>query len=442
MVDLLRSYRRWLLGRLALLVPAFATALFANLWIAFATNIERWLKVISLVLSGLSLATLGYLLSETLTCSVLQRRGNRGLARTLRGQLAYSGGVAAVCLIVLLVIIGAPFFVRLPDAAKPPTSHLRHPWVEPAPVEFTQVVVENPPPALAAPADPAPPKPEIRPVIADVPVRLEAEEKELEAPLALAPFLQEAPPKRAVEEPPAAEALRFRPEPLPAPAPDPYAPGGVDRLGARGEEEAAAPPPSFRLELLLLTMESRGRGPGADLEADVPLSRASSLRAGYLGVAFGSGDEVDEVDARWTWHRLSLGYLHRLLGYTRHAGVDLAVSAGMTVDRFEDEGTLDTSARISPYVAADLGLWQGGGWGFTVHARQGLPVNLLGASSLVTDVAAVFRLDLSERISLSAGYRVVLLKLKEFAENLEREHGDEEFDARLAGPLLGLECRF
>jgi hypothetical protein len=151
---------------------------------------------------------------------------------------------------------------------------------------------------------------------------------------------------------------------------------------------------------------------------------------------------VDEVDARWTWHRLSLGYLHRLLGYTRHAGVDLAVSAGMTVDRFEDEGTLDTSARISPYVAADLGLWQGGGWGFTVHARQGLPVNLLGASSLVTDVAAVFRLDLSERISLSAGYRVVLLKLKEFAENLEREHGDEEFDARLAGPLLGLECRF
>jgi hypothetical protein len=459
MADILRAYRRWLARRLSYLLPIFALALGLNAWLAVGVDSERWLKAISLVLSGICLAFLGYLLFETLACAALQARGERRAARTLRTHLAISWRIAAVCVVVFAVLIVAPYFARTPGPEAPREARLRRSYVQApdaAPAEFTQTPpVKEAPPALAAaepaaePPQPAPPRPDIVPPKADVPPRLVMEEKEFGAPLALAPFLRppQEPARTPEPDPLSVESIPFRPEMNPPAANDPLGPGttGVDRPGLRGEESDELPAPTLRLDVLLFSMEGYGRGGGAGLEGDYPLSRDGSLHVSYFGIGFGKGKELDELQSEWVWHRLTLGYLHRLAGFTRHAGFDLAITIGASVDRFANEvgpEEIDTKARISPYVAVDVGIWQGGPFGFVLHAGQSIPFNMTGSSSAVTDVSATLRVDLSERLSLFAGYRMLWVELKEYPENLVASHAHHEFDSTLAGPLVGLELRF
>lgn len=463
MADIFRAYRRWLAKRLSYLLPVFVLALGINAWLAIGVESERWLKAISLVLSGVCLASLGYLLIETLSCAALQARGERRAARTLRSQLAMSWRVAAVCVVVFAALVVAPFLVRTPGPEAPHEARARRSYVralgpapEAAPPEFTQTIpVDDAAPALAAvePAaeigKPQPPRPDIVPPRADVTPRLELEEKELEAPLALAPFLQ--PPQEPARSPEpdslSVETIPFRPDTNPPSTFDPFGPGkaAVDRPGLRGEDNEKAPAPTLRFNVLLLSMEEYGRGGGASVEGDYALSRDGSVHVSYLGIGFGKGQELDELKSEWVWHRLTVSYLQRLVGFTRHAGFDLAITVGASVDRFQNEigpEEIDTKARISPYVAIDVGLWQGGPFGFVLHAGQSIPFNVTGSSSSVTDVSAMLRVDISERLSLFAGYRMLWVELKEYPENLVASHAHEEFESSLAGPLVGFEVRF
>src|SRR6187431_2460268 len=120
MADILRAYRRWLIRRLSYLLPVFLGALATNVWLAVYLECERWLKVISVAFSGLSLAALGYLVFETVACALLQARGERRAARTLRGHLAMSWRVSGACVIVLAALIVAPSIMRTPDPERPP----------------------------------------------------------------------------------------------------------------------------------------------------------------------------------------------------------------------------------------------------------------------------------------------------------------------------------
>lgn len=463
MADILRAYRRWLAKRLSYILPLFALALGVNAWLAIGVQSERWLKVISLVLSGVCLAALGYLLFETLACAALQVRGERRVARTLRGQLAMTWRIGTACVVVFAALMIAPFFMRMPEPESPRETRVRRSYVEApahpaeaAPQEFTQILpVPDAPPALAVAETamenpkPPPPRPDVVSMKADVPPRLELEEKEIEAPLALAPFLQ--PPQEAARSPQAdplsVESIPFHPETPLSLTPDPYDSGlmAIDRPGLRGESSEDAPPPTFRLDVLLLSMEGYGRGGGASLEGDYALGRDGSIHVGYLGIGFGKGRELDELQSEWVWHRLTVGYLHRLAGFTRQAGFDLAITVGASVDRFLNEvgpEEIDTKARISPYVAVDVGIWQGGPFGFVLHAGQSIPFNLTGSSSAVTDLSATLRVDLSERLSFFAGYRMLWIELKEFPEKVVASHAHDEFESSLAGPLVGFELRF
>lgn len=442
MVDVLRAYRRWMLRRLAYLLPAFSLALGVNVWLAIGVDYARSLQVICLLLSGLSLGAIGWLLFETIACAVLHARHERRAARALRGLLAPSWRIAGACAFIFAVLICAPFLTRLPAAPAPREPVARRPAVEAPPMTFTQVLPEEDvPPALAAPETPPPPPPapEIRPVMADVPRRLEIEERELNEPVALAPFLQapQEAPRPAEPESLNPEALVFRPEPEPEKG---IAPMGVDRLGLRDENSDELPAPALRFELFLVSMDEFGRGLGTNLEGDLAVSRDGSIRLSYLGVAFGSG-ELDEIESDWTWHRMTLGYTHRLMGFTRHASFDLSVSVGASVDRVQADD-VDGRARVSPYAAVDVGIWEGGPFGFVLHAGHALPFNATGVSSSVSELSATLRLDLSERLSLFAGYRMLWIELKEYPGAVTPRHADIEFESALAGPLAGFELRF
>lgn len=446
MVDVLRAYRRWMLRRLAYLIPAFALAVGVNLWLAIGVEYERWLQVICLVLSGLSLGAIGWLVFETVACGVLHARHERMAARALRGLLAPSWRIAGACAFMFGVLVCAPFLVRLPPEPAPRDPLARRPQPEAPPMFFTQVLpAEDAPPPLAAPdapppaPSPPPPAPEIRPVLADVPPRLELEERELDAPVALAPFLQppQDPPRPAEPDSLDVETLVFRPDPEPEKSFDPRP---VNRPGLRDEDVDELPAPTLRVDLFLVSMEDFGRGAGTNLEGDVAVSRDGSIRLGYLGVAFGSG-EIDEIESNWTWHRMTLGYTHRLMGFTRRAGFDLAVTVGASVEHVRADG-VDGEARVSPYGAVDVGIWEGGPFGFVLRAAHALPFNATGVSSSVSELSATLRLDLSERLSIFAGYRMLWVELKEYPGGLTPRHGEIEFESSLAGPLLGVELRF
>lgn len=461
MADILRAYRRWLIKRLFYLLPVFLCALAANVWLAVGVETERWFKVISLVISGLSLSTLGYLLFETLSCATLQARGDRRAARALRAQLAMSGRVTGVCIVAFAALLYAPLLMRTPAPEAPRAVHARQSFVaiEATEPDFSQTPPAEEPPALAAAEQAAPAartpvptptsKPDIRPVTADVPSRLAVEEKEFDPPVAVAPFLQppQDPPRRTDPDPVGAETLVFRPGFPRVEKISPVDSGltAIDRPGLRNEGDEDAPPTAFRLDVLLVSMEGYGRGGASSLEGDYPLSRDGSAHVTYLGVAYGKGQELDELKSEWVWHRLTLGYQHRVLGYTRHATFDLALTVGASVDRFMNEvgpEEIDTKARFSPYAAVDVGVWQGGPVGFVFHAGHSLPFNLTGSSSAVTDVSATLRVDLAERLSFFAGYRMLWIELKEFPEKLAASHARDEFESSMAGPLIGFEYRF
>src|SRR5262249_17537420 len=146
-----------------------------------------------------------------------------------------------------------------------------------------------------------------------------------------------------------------------------------------------------------------------------------------------------------SWERVIIAYSRRLAGHTRQASFDLSVSIGISADRYRLEGPdgpLDPAARLSPYLAVDASLWQQSAAGLILHARYSLPVNVTGASAGVLDLSATLRIDLTESISIHAGYRVLLLRLRDHGDAFLSAESSSSLSERFSGPILGIDIRF
>jgi len=443
-VDVLRAYRRWLGRRLALLGPSFAAAVLVNLRLALDQRAPLWLKVASMSLALLIVSLLGFLGVETILCARLHRRGGGDGARVLRRQLVSTRGMALASLVLLAGIALLPEI--FPDPAPhtlPPAQ--RQDWVSALPIPAGPV--EQPPaePASIPPPitwpevspDPVPAgEPRELPILAGLPLRLELTEREFALP--------------GPAQDPAGEEQRqpvFRPEPdlllsRRAPAGLP----GIDRPGLADERDPGwVPPPEIRIDGLLLTSEGFGKIGAGLLLADVPLTANASLRAGFLYAGSLDYDGAADGEATFQWNRLTLEYVHRLAGYLRRAPFDLALSLGFSMDRIEGAATEDSiqkEARLSPLVGIDVAFWEGGPFGLVLHAGQSFPVNFTGATSAVTDLSALVRWDLTARVSFHAGYRLLRVHLRGYAESLAHEGSRDELDATFSGPLAGVDLRF
>lgn len=457
MVDVLRAYNRWLRRRLWLLGPSFAAAVAVILRLALDHGTSSWLKIGSLSLALIIVALLGFLLVETILCARLQRGAGREYGRVLRRQLANTRGLAVVSLLLLGVIALVPDYFPGPASTVRPRREPRaDPWnvslaaadrFEQVPPDRLPVAPEasTVPPPMPAPA----PEPRALPFLESLPLHLDLTHAEFEIPpptelpLSLQETaLAEAPQERESRQP------RFRPDELDllsmdrGRAPKP----GLFRLGTREENDLEGMPPlELRFEGMLLSGEGIRRGWGGVFTADLPIGQDSSLRAVYAIHFLPEKEDPGEQAPQQVWHRFTVDYVYRILGYTRHAPFDLAVSAGLAVDRFslpERQDAVSEKARISPVLGLDLALWQESSMGLLLHASQSAPLNLTGASSAVTEASAVIRWDLTERMSMRIGYRLYWVRLRGYSEALDREGETDELDATLSGPLVGMEFRF
>ena len=452
MVDRLRAYRRWRIRRLALLLPVFLAALCTQLWLAAGSSAPAWLRLVSLGTSGLIVALIGYFVAQTVHCSRLHARGNRAGARFLREQLAPSGRAALAAAALLAILNLIPYLIPSDPTRTPPRPSGRrfHLWSEPAPTTAAALTEPESLPPMGPPEVPPPPssRPSLQPILESLPLQLAVEEmgsdREVPAVLAFLSSLQREPEKPAGGES-EDELPKYRPD-----VKDGFqlileheAPFEFARLGVPDErtpEEWLLP--ELRLEISFLNGPSRG----AEylLHLDIPVSRNESFRAD-IAVGKLPGHEYMEESASESWERVTLAYAHRLAGYTRHSPFDLAVSIGISVDRYKlqgEEGPVDPGARLSPYIAVDAAIWQQGAAGLLLHAGYSIPVNATGASSGILDLSATLRIDLTENVSVHAGYRYLVVRLRDYEEadfgSVSRGGLSDSF----SGPIIGLDIRF
>jgi hypothetical protein len=140
---------------------------------------------------------------------------------------------------------------------------------------------------------------------------------------------------------------------------------------------------------------------------------------------------------------VALAYTRRLAGYSRQATFDLAVSVGACADFFRAaEGISDPGLhpKFAPYAGLDIAFWQHEPLGFLVHVGEALPITLVGSALGMTDLSAQIRWDLSERVSLHGGYRILLLRYK--YDDVSNTPGPVALHQSLTGPILGVDIRF
>ncbi len=444
MVDRLRAYRRWRSRRLALLVPVFLAALGTQLWLAAGSAAPAWLRVASLGTSSLIVALVGYFVAQTLICSLLHTRGNRAAARVLREQLAPSGRAALGAAALLAMLNVVPYLIPA-DREKLPTlpslRTFRPRWSTPPLAPVIEAEPEPPPLTEAA----APARPDVRPILEPLPLQLASEEvgsrPDTPAALAFLDAAQEQLEKRSSGE---EEGPRYRPD-----VTDGFQlvmESESTRIFARlGVPDQARPdealPPELRLEVSFF----HGDQSGAEvaLRLDVPISRDESIRADIAAARMGSRQYMEE-SASESWQRVTIAYSARLAGYTRQAPFDLAFSIGIAADRFQltsADGPMDGGTRVSPYIAVDAAVWQQGTAGLLLHAGYSIPVNATGGSSGVLDLAATIRIDLTESVSIHAGYRYLIVRLRDYSEAFAGRSRNDLSDS-FSGPLVGMDLRF
>lgn len=454
MVDVRRSYRRWFAYRLAILVPCFLSAIAVVLWISLGSNSPPWLRVATTTLALLVDMLLGYLLFQTLTCALFQHQSRRREARILRGLLAWSRTAALASVGLLWALALVPQFF----SAVTPRSHahahararVRAPRASP-PVPMSGA--ETPVPTSAVedvplPAGPraAPSPPEIHPVVADLPTRLELGEGEFFA----SPEQEPGPGELGVQENGGdeertprfglrrGEVLRLEIDLGSIP--------GFDRPWLPDERDPEAlPPVEVRIEALSLDEHEGDRAGAMSLSFDLPVGPSDSIRAAYLLAFLGEPDEAARGKGELRDEHATLEYVRRLAGYTRRSSVDLAVSVGLSFDRYfdpSDGAPVDDITRVSPHFGLELTFLQSSLVSFGVRAGQTVPANLTGGTASVTDLAAVVRVAVSEHVSFTAGYRILFVHLRDFDHSLSSSRASDDFDRKLAGPLVGLEVRF
>lgn len=451
MPDLRRAYRRWALRNGILFGAAWAAAAAVTFRVLGASEVEVWARLAAGAVALLALGFFTALGAFFADCVKLQARGRRARARALRRQLRPYGRLAAGTLAVLALLACVPrAFLREPErpAEEPRRRVAVRARKDRPPAAEAEVRAETPAPAPGAST------PEIRPLLEGLPSRVLLEETPVER--AFASSAPEPAPARTPEAPSGDEGEERGLPPLRLTVADLEGSSEgfvgalvVDRPGKPWDDVAgAALFAEARLDALLLSMDGYRHGAGAALELELPFDRFRSFRAGVLTMAFMHDEHLEDVTedgASFSGLHATLEYVLKILGYTRRAPLDLSVAAGIAADRFasrEGPETADPAGRVSPWVSVEAGFWQAGTAGVIVRAGQAIPANLTGATAAVTDLTVLMRLDLSERVSIHAGYRLVRVRLRDYPRALARGGGAEEMEETLGGPLLGFDLRF
>jgi hypothetical protein len=484
---------------MGLLAPAFGASLWATIWLTLRAQGSGGIRLACVSLGALISSLLGYFILQTLRCDRLHRALELEGARSLRRDLRPSRGVVAVSVVIVGILIWAPgLFRETPvESARPPGSLRSRPQISrlsPPSNPPRPLSPDSPTPGGRSPVDPKdvldpalptpsptrPAEPEIRPILALEPQPIEGTGLDSNPPPR--PAEPEIRPILALDPQPfewSQRDLLFTawPEPPPSvPQENPFVQQDRDsdvrqpkfRTSAEDFREAtlererrsgillrAAPEemdweawlsPEIRLDGLVLFGHDYGRAPALTLACDLPFSASDSIEAGWLAVDLPRPDDsrVDHRDLP-DWNHLTLNYTRRLVGYTRHALFDLAVSVGASVDfigAIKGLPVVDRDPKFAPYVAIDTAIWQEGALGLLLHAGQAVPVTIGGSSVGVTDVAALLRLDVSDRFSVHAGYRFLTLRFKESPSLLPVDAPNQTLVMNLSGPVIGIDLRF
>jgi hypothetical protein len=451
--------------RLALLLPGGLWALAAGAWVLFRDPCPVSLRVPSVLLAVTFAALQGYLVVRTVRVVRDRTRLPRQVARTRRREMRPAGLVSIFSLVLLAALVEMP--VLFPESTAPQEQGLlgrRKPRVkvesdrtpppvvavEPTEVETVAVKEQERPkeppvtePPAAAPA-PVAAAPEIRPELVLEPTHLAFDE--IDPVVAKNPLPPPALPPAAVPEFPGGDddgsPLRFdrwhlgdRPDRagwwiglLVRPLPDEHDPETL-------------PPVEGRVDGFLL-LGGGERIPGLTLSLEIPLSRHDLLEVSWTSADLPHADDVDRGLSA-DWHHATLAYVRRLTGYTSHADFDLAVSFGASMDLFGSVAGIPDpggTPKVAPYAALDLAFWQQNAVGLLLHLGESFPATLIGSSLGMTDFSAQIRWDLTERISIHGGYRVLLLHYK--PDEAPVAAGTDVLHEGLSGPMVGVDIRF
>lgn len=499
LTDLGRAYRAWMGRRLALLVPGALGALAAGVWFLFRDPCPVALRVPSMVLAATFAGLQAYLALRTVRVVRDRTRLPRQVARTRRREMGPVGLVPVLAVVFLAALIEVPVLfpvstapqdpgllarrrprgrvdadpapTTLPDLAAPapvpevsqePRNPDERPSAEPpaaapalGPVaaKEQEKPVERPstdPAAVAPVAAPVPVSaaPEIRPELVLEPTHLSFEEidpvltksallPQEPPPAAPAPVAQEFPGSDDDGSPLRIDRWQFGELPdragwwlglLVRPLPDENDPEGL-------------PPFEGRVDGFLL-LGGGQRIPGLTLSLEIPLSAKNLVELSWTAADLPRAGDVDRGLSA-DWHHATLAFVHRLTGYTRNADFDLAISLGASMDLFGTVAGIPDpggTPKFSPYAGLDMSFWQKNAIGLLLHLGESFPATIVGSSLGMTDFSAQIRWDLTERISLHGGYRVLLLRYR--PDETAVPPGTDILHEGLSGPLVGLDIRF
>lgn len=415
-MDFAKAYARWTGRRLVLLLPAIAATAVLGLYLGLEEDLRASARVALLAVVAIVESLLLGISALTLLCHRLHRSSRRVEARYLRRLLEPAERLVAPAVLLLFPIALAPGAFRRDEPAPVPIAFVPRPILRRvAPLPVATVA----PPAAARVAA-------VEPVL--------AQETEVAEP-ASPPSLPA--PASGVGEGNDNDVFRLLREDL-----EPReARFDFNRLGVPEDGRPLdGRPVSLKLDALMLWDDDAMTGTGLSLRIDIPFDGGPILRLSTLSL--GDAGESDLAD--WTEFAVThttLDVVFRVWGGTRHAALDLWVSAGLAVDTVNGEG-LDAGARLSPHLALDLAFWQTERMGFELHVGQTIPVAATGSAAAITEASVALRIDLSESVSLRAGWRHVLIHLRDYDEPFETEGLLAELDRDLSGPFVGLEIRF
>lgn len=419
-MDRLRAYRCWLAKRMAVILPCLLCALVALVRFSLEPAPVA-VRVLCVSLTGLILAVLGYFGVQ----AVLSMRHRGAAARLLRSQVRPYAGVSLALLVLLAGLLLAPELLREEPRTAPTLVY--------DPVRPEVSGAGSRPDANVAPRTRIVPRPEEgappEELLADVPLTLKSD-----------PVPERSTQEDGAQDTP--EDLRKKEAPR---LDDLLPPDDFDwHLARRGLPPEGRPdllpPPEVRLEVQLFWEDDEIGASGVALEFDYPISKMDAIRASLLAVSFGEGDaSFEEPSVEWGHAVVEL--FHRLTGYTANAVFDFALGVGLSADVLRMEG-VDTNLALAPYVSLEAAIWPVESFGLVLQIGQSVPVNVTGASVSITDVRLFVRWDISDTVSIHAGYRMVRARISDYDRPFSGAGGDEDLDETFQGPMIGVDIRF
>lgn len=440
MPDLVRYYRRWLIRRLAALLPAMAAAVAVSVRQMLRLDQASPMLWIDLACLGTSLAIAGFgawLGVRCWRCHARFRSGGASPARLLRREIEPVGPLALVGLSLSL------FLAILPGCFPPPDP-------------LSDLPVPHQPYAREAGSDPR-----IEPIA-------QSGASGTEAPAAREPRPRKTEPSPGLllaVEPGEFRFFEEQEEP-----PDPWSAERPEKFGRMGVPEADRPflwmDPELHVDVIIadptgtvatdegddarLDEDLGMHGVGLRLSYDLPTAQDEALRFEYQIFAFSAGSDLVEIPESsiqelLVWQRFGITYLWRLLGYTSDATFDFSIVAGIMGDNLLSDAEVAAAwrgLRLSPYVGVEAGFWQNGPVGLLFRLGQTVPINVTGGTALVTDFTATFRVDLSTGVSVHLGYTAYWAHFRDHSERLTDTDGHERLTLIMHGPTFGVDLRF